>query len=401
MENMKVIFIGGLYPKERENEIRENSIGRIDNAANNFQWALLKGLDNFYSKIKVVSAPSIKAYPFNYKKRVFKESSFKHNSKSTDYCIGFINLPLIRHISRERSVYEKLNKITHIGEQTLIIIYSIHSPFLKAAVKFKNKNSNVTLCLIAPDLPQYMSESKNPIYRSLKYIDSKIINKCLYSIDCFVLLSDAMKEAVKVGNRPWIRIEGLFDSDNKMISSHKEKYKTILYTGSLEKRFGILNLLDAFDSIQDPDYRLWICGDGDTRNEIIERANDDSRIKYFGEIPYHQILLLQKKATVLVNPRTSEGDFTKYSFPSKTMEYLASGTPAILHRLQGIPDEYFDYCYVAEEENKEGLKNKILEVCERPQLELNRFGERASDFIIENKNSFIQAQKIYDMINLY
>src|SRR5690606_28854588 len=103
----------------------------------------------------------------------------------------------------------------------------------------------------------------------------------------------------------------------------KEEFKTILYTGTLAKRYGIVHLLEAFALIKDQDYRLWICGDGDARDEVNEKVRMDPRITYFSQISRERVLKFQKKATVLVNPRKSEGEFTKYSFPSKTMEYLA------------------------------------------------------------------------------
>ena len=42
---MNIVFIGSVYPLDRENEIRQNSKCGLDNASNNFQWALLAGLD--------------------------------------------------------------------------------------------------------------------------------------------------------------------------------------------------------------------------------------------------------------------------------------------------------------------------------------------------------------------
>jgi glycosyltransferase involved in cell wall biosynthesis len=160
-----------------------------------------------------------------------------------------------------------------------------------------------------------------------------------------------------------------------------------------------MNLLDAFEKITDLEYRLWICGEGELRKEIIKRSRRDPRIIYYGQIPRERVLQLQREATVLVNPRTSEGEFTKYSFPSKTMEYLASGTPSIIHKLPGIPDEYFKFCFVPEEENSNGLYNMIVKVCEMESSELEIFGRKAQDFILKFKNPSYQCGKILLMLN--
>lgn len=398
---MNIIFVGSLFPKDREEEIRSRSKASVDYAANNLQWAIIEGLNFYYRNLILLTLPVIGTFPVNYSDFYFKESLFCYKQNKIGTCLGFINLPIIKHFHKEWRLKKTLKKIVHKSTNNTIIIYSIHSPFLKAAIKLKKKNEKIKICLIVPDLPQYMSGSRNPIYLLLKKIDSISINKCLKEIDSFVLLSDFMYEALNVKSRVHTRIEGIFPNNNFQSQDIKKinDIKSILYTGTLDHRYGILNLLNAFSSIQNINCELWICGHGNCKNEIIQRAQHDNRIKYFGIRPHSEILIMQQKATVLVNPRTSEGEFTKYSFPSKTMEYLASGTPCIMHKLPGVPEEYFEYVYLSEKEDAEGLKNTIITVLNKTQNELDEFGKKASEFIIQNKNPIAQVKKIYDMIN--
>ena len=132
--------------------------------------------------------------------------------------------------------------------------------------------------------------------------------------------------------------------------------------------------------LKNPSYRLVICGDGDSRNTVLECVKMDNRVSYKGQLPREEILVLQQKATLLVNPRTSEGEFTKYSFPSKTIEYLASGTPVLLYKLAGIPDEYYEYCFTVEDNSDEAL------------------GMRARKFILTEKSPKNQCKKLVDLI---
>ena len=117
-------------------------------------------------------------------------------------------------------------------------------------------------------------------------------------------------------------------------------------------------------------------------------------------MPKNEILKLQRQATVLINPRQNEGEYTKYSFPSKTIEYLASGTPLVAYKLDGIPDEYDEYLYYVENNSVEALKSKLVEVCEQTDEERREFGERASKFVLENKNPQKQAERIIKFINV-
>lgn len=44
-------------------------------------------------------------------------------------------------------------------------------------------------------------------------------------------------------------------------------------------------------------------------------------------VPNSGVLKAQSESEILVNPRNDNNEFTKYSFPSKVIEYLGSGTP--------------------------------------------------------------------------
>jgi glycosyltransferase involved in cell wall biosynthesis len=395
---MNIIFLGGYFPQDRIQEILADSKGVVQNAANNLQLSIIKGLNYYYNNLRLLTLPFIGSYPFRYRKCYFK-SSYNKNKLVMDYCIGFNNFSGLKLFHRYVNARKTLKRLIKKSDCTYIIIYAIHTPFLKAAVDIKEKRKNIKICVIVPDLPQFMSSSNNIIYRIFKYIDSKLHRIYFKNIDSFVFLTDYMAEKLAINNKPWVRIEGIFDqSENKKIVE-KEKLKTILYTGTLARIYGIMNLFDAFSAISNPEYRLWICGEGECRKEIKKIAMSDLRIKYWGQLPYSEILTLQKKATVLVNPRTGEGEYTKYSFPSKTMEYMASGTPCIVYGLQGIPREYLEYCFVIDNKDPDGLKNTIISVCEMNQSELNDFGNNAKSFILSKKNPIYQVKKIKELLN--
>ena len=394
---LKVIFLTGLFPSQSRKEIETKSIGVIQYAADALQWSIVEGLDYHTDKLKIINLPYVGSYPLRYKDFKIKSFSFSHKLGASDINVSFLNLPIIKLYSRYYNAKKTLRSLLDDDDE-IVLIYAIHTPFIKAAVDLKNRNPSMKICLVVPDLPEFMSENESFLYRVLKNIEKKILNKLLEKIDSFVLLTDYMHESLNVGHRPWVRIEGIFSSviDNSVVE--KEQFKTILYSGTLARRYGIINLLDAFTLIKHKDYRLWICGEGDAKEELNERAKIDDRIIVFGQIPREQVLLLQKKATVLVNPRTSEGEYTKYSFPSKTMEYLASGTPCIMNKLKGIPKEYIDFLFFPKNETPFELSLKIIEVCNIEKSELKKIGDKAKHFIFENKSPDKQCEKIFNML---
>ncbi len=117
-----------------------------------------------------------------------------------------------------------------------------------------------------------------------------------------------------------------------------------------------------------------------------------------GVIPSDEVFEKMKKATLLVNPRPTKDEYTQYSCPSKTFEYLASGTPLLTTKLGGIPDEYFEHLFTFEDESQEGMAKKLTEIFALNDSELDSKGKAAQEFIRTKKNNEVQAKKIIEFI---
>lgn len=400
---METLFIGSLYPKEREQEINENTLVNYQYAANNLQWALVEGLSNYFSNLNIVTAPVVGSYPKGYKRIYLSGSNFKNEflSNSKNHSISFLNLPLINLVNKYFSVKKKVRKWikANNNSEKHIIIYSPHTPFLKAAVDAKKYYKDLEITLIVPDLPEYMSDNKSLLYKLLKNIDKQFIDKYITQVDSFVLLSKHMKERLNVGDRKWVLIEGVFQSvDSELYYTDNPDKKIVLYTGALTEKDGIYNLIEAFKKIPDTNYCLWLRGNGPIRSKVSEIIKDDKRIKLIDRLSRKELIEMQQKATVLINPTSANDPSAKYFFPSKMMDYLASGTPTITTELPGIPEEYFKFCIVLRNESVDALKNKIIEVCELNAEERNIIGSKAREFILNNKNPIKQAGKIHNML---
>lgn len=393
---MSIIYIGSIYIPGQIDELK--SLGSsVDFAAETFQSSLIEGLHNYYPNLKIITSPNISNYP-RIKKKIFKRKEFNLSFNDTKHIFtGFVNIPIIKHISKIIRVRHAIKSTIDSNSDNKILIYGVHSPFLLALCGINKKKYKS--CLIVPDLPEFMSEKKNFAYVIGKKIDRFFINIGLKNIDSFVLFSPHMKEYLPITNKPWIHVEGIFCGEGSTNTIDKDSNKLILYTGMLSKRYGIMDLVNAFSLIDKENYRLLLCGGGEAVPDIKKVQEKDNRIKYLGLLSKLEVRELQKKATLLVNPRHSYEVFTKYSFPSKTLEYMASGTPTLMSKLESIPQEYKSYIYFFDDESIEGMKNKILEVCEKPQNELAAFGKAASEFIINEKNEKKQAEKIVKLLN--
>lgn len=220
--------------------------------------------------------------------------------------------------------------------------------------------------------------------------------KSLKQYDLFVFLTKFMAEIYNPNNRPYIIMEGSVDHtlqlDSDSYSQHDKKI--IMYAGAIEAEYGFNELVQAFMKLSIQNIELHIYGGGKFVSKLLEYQKNDSRIKYMGIVSNEQVVAAEKQATILVNPRLSNQEFAKYSFPSKTSEYMVSGTPLVTTKLPGIPDEYFEHLYLFEEESIEGFAKKMQEILSLPCTELRQKGRDAQEFVLKNKNNIVQTKKI-------
>lgn len=388
---MNILFLGPYCPKNKINDILRVS-RHFSFSANVLEQALIEGFDNYGNVMVVSSLKMVTRHLFVH------GYTYKHNPTSAykDVILSHINIPLFDRFFNGRRKYREVIKQGFVPD--IIFIYSIRTDDICAARLLKKKFPKAVVVNMITDLAQYMRDNPSWLYRVCKKAESSLLDilRGKY-VDAFVLLSPYMKDFLPIGNKPFIIIEGIYQPENiELIAEKKDKRRIILYSGNLDGRYGILDLVNAFRAIDDPTLRLWLCGNGNTVNTIKELSLSDSRIKYLGVLPRKDVLKLQMQATLLVNPRHSNEQYTRFSFPSKTMEYMASGTPTLMSPLESLPDDYKEHLFLFNDESVEGMSKKIQEVLEMQADKLMLFGGGARNFILTNKTSDKQCNRIID-----
>ena len=217
--------------------------------------------------------------------------------------------------------------------------------------------------------------------------------------DGYIFLTEKMNECLNKKNKPYVVVEGMVDQAVLEIPNTVEnKYPdaVCMMAGLLEDIFGVSALLKAFMKTDNENARLLFYGKGSAVPEINACTEKDPRIKYCGELTNQQIVAEEKKATLLINPRPAGGEWTSYSFPSKNMEYMASGTPLVAYDLPCIPREYLPYFFRISGEDQ--LAVLLDELLSKDKDELHAFGLEAQRWVVAHKNAVTQAKKIKIML---
>ena len=133
---------------------------------------------------------------------------------------------------------------------------------------------------------------------------------------------------------------------------------------------------------------------------MLEIARRDNRIVYLGILNPDEVVSLQHKADALINPRPDDGsDYLQYSFPSKTLEYMVAAKPVICHKLPCIPREYDDYLLYIKDNAEESIVSFLTELMKKKKEELNSLGQRNMQFVVKNKNLFVQTERLINFLD--
>jgi len=387
----RIVFLGLLYPPEEEKLIVDQSKVKPSNAPIVFQRELISGMEEALGhNLEIVSVLPVGTWPNAYSKP-FLPSRTWQNGGAVCHEVGCINLPFVKQAMRAAGAKKMFSKVLCPGDK--VVLYSAYMPFLRALQKLPH---DIEVTAIITDLPEYYDLLKTSRLRKyLRSIQNRMIHRYMKRVDRFVLLTEQMHGPLQVGDRPWMLMEGICTA--KSTASDVPQERAILYSGTLHYQFGIMTLLDAFRSMQDPSIKLWICGSGEAEARIRELCKTDHRVSFYGYLSQSEVAALRSRAAVLVNPRTNEGEYTKYSFPSKTMEYMASGKPVVMYRLDGIPREYDPFLYYVPENGPDSLAQTLSYVLDHPE-EAEEKGSRARTFVQENKSSSAQGRRLVDFL---
>lgn len=404
MPDTRFLFLGSLLPKEIEAEVIEKSHNQMVTAANALQWNLISGLEeNLAHPVDLVNLLPVYSFPRYYSDWILPTRSFSHTPGAEDVDVGYINIAFVKQFFKYAGLFSKVNAWIqkNQNDHLVIMVYSLEVGFLRCIEKIKRSWPRVHVCAVVADLPAYsnLSSKQSWALRMFIHWKSKRSQSLLHNVDSFALLTEQMREALQLADmQRWCVVEGIAKPTVQRSALQNRDEFSIVYTGTLHSCFGIETLVKAFRMINDPSFRLILCGTGDYKETLVNQIREDPRILYLGILSHEDALQLQCCADILVNPRQNLEAFTKYSFPSKTMEYLGAGRPVVAYFLDGIPKEYAEYLVIPEDNSPESLADCFTRLSRMLPEEREALGKRGQAFVLQEKNAACQTRKILNMI---
>lgn len=394
MENKNSILIGFTIPNDDA-----NIIFRIDKSpaiqTHKFAWSLTRSIKAAGLNVSLISTTPIQNFPAG-KKIFFFSQKFVENQIHGQQ-IFFINVLILKHITRLISIFSIGIKLLIRSDIDYIFIHGVHSPFIIFGFICRLFGKKVIVVLTDP--PGVILDSDGIISSLLKKIDSSLLKIILKRMTGVIALSKylAVNYAPKT---PSLVFPGIANKDLliKLKTLHSINKKntvfTVAYAGGLNEIYGINSLINAVQNYTSTPIILKLYGRGDQEDLIISISRTNANVVYKGFLEQEKLIPELLNADLLINPRPSKGNVSIESFPSKLIEYLALGKPVLTTKLQSIPNEYQHLFYYINDESPMGIAKAIDFVANLSKDEIINFGLKSKKFITSNATEEVIGKKI-------
>ena len=375
---MNILFIGAFPPEF----LVMRSGGKIDSLYRDDQ-AIIKGLrDCPDTNLGVITSPDIASWPTG-PLYIRNETSYEEGLTM----VGSLNISLLKQIWTIASMtYAASGFIRRCKSKVVVIIpYIVFRHVLTLRLlRFLHPNK-VIQAVIVPDI--FFPTNK------LKKIINRITEGLAIKFDAFILYTHKMAEHLKVKESHFEVIEGFRDISDRT-PSPSDEFK-VVYAGSLNLNYGVGRLVEAMSLLSDSDIQLHLYGAGNAESLIKDKAKSNDNIIFHGKVSNAEATEAIYSASALINPRnSSDGDFTEYSFPSKDIEYMATGIPTLLCKLPGMPKEYYGHFIDLGDGSPNEIADSLLRVRRMPLEGRQLLGKDSRHFIIDRMDCSKQAARM-------
>lgn len=397
---MRFIFASTTCSEKAYEAVFNSRTKKLIDPMQKFLLQIMRGLS--VGSDNIVESISVKPVSHScYNAKKIEYSSEQEGNISFEY-VSFRNGRITRFISTYIAVYNKTKELLKNVANTVIVTDPLN-PYISMPARLAAKKMGVKSVAIITDLPLFASTMKqrkaNTIKSVLRDIYERFSNNEAKKYDAYIFLTDSMNAVVNVKKRPFIVVEGTAVPPKHQTSKSGNKSKRVfVYAGGVYEKYGVKCLVDAFCEAGLQNTELHIYGEGTYVGELKGVCDKNASVRYCGCVLNTELQEIESNADLLINPRFSDEEYTQFSFPSKTLEYLSSGTAVLSTRLKGIPLDYEPFLLWFSDESVKGMKEKLIEISALSDCELQEKGRLGQEFVLEKKNNIAQGKKITSFV---
>lgn len=394
-----VIYISTLCSDaEYSNLFREDQPG-LSRQMQRYNSLLARGLQaQEHVGVTVISARPVNRANF---RRVFAVAKSDEANGIHYRYTPIVNVRFVRSfVNALGAIILSLASARRFGKSSSAILCDSLNISLLAAAKVAGRILGCPVVALVTDVPGRGATDEGRT-SSIRDVTVRMHQEFMKRCAGFVFLTEQMNCIINTSNRPFRVVEGQVDSRMRDVPNNladKHEPRVVMYAGSVSESNGVDLLVGAFARGQIEGGELHVFGSGPYSPELEDAALRCDAIRYHGSASNETVIREEIGATLLVNPRPSTRDFVNYSFPSKLMEYMASGTPVLTTRLPVLPRSFGEHLFFIEVESVDGVADSICQLLAKPRAELHKKGLDAKQFVLSAMDDVTQARAIVEML---
>ena len=391
---MKVLYFGFNLPEHEYTSAVATDDG-MPAQTQRFGWALLRALREVDIDVTTVSTAPVLDFPGN-SKLVFRGSGFRDQDVS-GVIVPFVNITGLKHLTRYVAFLRAGDRDAADSRPDAVLVHGVNSALLWSAIRIGGRFAAPVVVIIT-DPPVLRSSRDGRVAWQLKRMDGSLIRRALRRIDAAIVLTEQLATDF-ASDVPHLLMEGIVDvtwSTQPRETRAAGTDPLVVYAGGVSAEYGVLDLLEAI-RLAGPKWKLRIYGRGPAEALVRSAARESDQLEFFGVVGKEELSSAYASADVLVNPRPDHAAFTRYSFPSKILEYMASGTPVVSTKMLGMPADYEPYI-IWSDSGPQGLADAIARSLLLSPDESATFGSRAQAFAVQVKGPTAQGRRIRDFM---
>ncbi|WP_144924304.1 glycosyltransferase [Halorubrum salsamenti] len=156
---------------------------------------------------------------------------------------------------------------------------------------------------------------------------------------------------------------------------YDESKTVVMYAGKFDRLRGVHTYINMIEEYRGEKCEFWISGWGPEEeiNKIEKEINliNNDDVTFFGQLPFSEYKRCCVQADVLINPQDPDNLLSKYTFPSKILDFLSSETIIITTDMADLKSEMSDVLII-DGKSPESLSKTLDHALKMDENSINR-----------------------------
>lgn len=372
---MKIIYFTTACSKDDYISFCQNWNTSLNTSIQNLHNRLIRSLAMTHE----VDVISVRPFSKKYCKLRKLPAGTTQEGKITWHYLEIKRNKLIRFLSAEKQAKRIVSKLNL--KDAIILTDTLNPYILNSSMKIAKKHHLpiIAVCNNTPSGIHNTGKSYTTFLLSLAD-----------DLSGYIAMTPGLNDLYNEQSRASMVLEGIMEEKyNEIDVSKYGKY--IFYNGSLEEKYGIYDLIRAFNGLALKDTKLLIAGYHNFEEKKFSKVLEGNPdIEYLGMLTVDEMLSFENHSLINVNPRPYSLDYDRYLIPVSMIDFLSCKSITVSVKNSKLQPYFTDSCIWINSSEKEDLINGLKQA-----LSLSK---DQREQMIKKANS--EAQKLYSMASV-